>query len=277
MAILLVDDSDTMRMLLRRELRIAGWDDVVEASDAPTALALIESERVDLVLADWNMPGMGGLELLRQLRTRSVPPKLGFVTCEARPKARTRALAAGAEFLLTKPVDPETLDLNIRAALGFAVTEDGTDGPQRRTMQNVLSRLLQRDVSVTDSDNPSRSDARCEVCYQSDSPGGGGVSLVANMALAAALACAFARIPPGQALEWSGAHSLPDALERNFIEVTNMLVPLLEASDVRYIYDSIWYPSEGVRIESLDGTNQWGYSAQIEIRGYPAGRLGLLR
>ena len=105
MKILVVDDSHAMRALIRRSLGHARGDgaDIREAHDGPDALAAIRSEAPDLVLANWNMPGLSGIELLETLRREGVPTRFGFVTSDQSSENRTRAAAAGASFLIAKP------------------------------------------------------------------------------------------------------------------------------------------------------------------------------
>ncbi len=103
--ILIVDDSKAMRMLVRRSLRQAGYEDydVDEASSGREALLLIEAATPRVVLSDWNMPEMSGYELLLELRERKIEVPVGLITTEGTPEMRTRASAAGARFLLQKP------------------------------------------------------------------------------------------------------------------------------------------------------------------------------
>ena len=70
MKVLIVDDSSTMRMLVKRTLRLAGFTDLklVEAENGIEALEVVASESPNLVLCDWNMPEMNGLEFLIELR-----------------------------------------------------------------------------------------------------------------------------------------------------------------------------------------------------------------
>lgn len=109
MKILIADDSRVMRQIVSRTLRQAGFDghDVVEAVDGRNALDLIASEEPDLVLSDWNMPEMTGIELLRALRAQGDAIPFGFVTSEGSPEMREKAAAAGALFLIAKPFTAE--------------------------------------------------------------------------------------------------------------------------------------------------------------------------
>jgi len=109
--ILVVDDSKAMRMIVRRSLRQAGFGDceVVEAEDGKLALDAIRTTLPDLVLSDWNMPTMTGIELLEELRRQGSHVRFGFVTTEGTPEMRTRAQLAGAQFLLAKPFTVDEL------------------------------------------------------------------------------------------------------------------------------------------------------------------------
>lgn len=103
--LMLVDDSRVMRQLVRRSVRQAGFKpaEVVEAENGLDALRQLERFRPSLILSDWNMPGMGGLELLEALRAKDDMTPLGFVTSESTPAMRASAMGKGALFLLTKP------------------------------------------------------------------------------------------------------------------------------------------------------------------------------
>jgi two-component system chemotaxis response regulator CheY len=110
MKILIVDDSAAMRMLVRKTLRQAGFEghDIVEVDDGAKALAAITATPPDLVLSDWNMPNMTGIELLENLNGAGNKVKFGFVTTEATSDMRQRAVSAGARFLISKPFTPES-------------------------------------------------------------------------------------------------------------------------------------------------------------------------
>lgn len=116
MRFLIVDDSNAMRMILKRTLRQAGYDvsDAETASDAAEALELMKSQEFDLVLSDWNMPGGKGIDMLRDMRAAGNETKLGFVTSESSDAVRKEALDAGAEFIVVKPFDAD----KIKHALG---------------------------------------------------------------------------------------------------------------------------------------------------------------
>jgi len=68
MKILTVDDFSTMRRIIRNMLRQLGYTNIVEAEDGAEALSLLQREKVDFVISDWNMPNMSGLDLLKAIR-----------------------------------------------------------------------------------------------------------------------------------------------------------------------------------------------------------------
>ncbi len=105
MKILVVDDSRAMRMIVKRTLRQAGFGDheVEEAEDGKEALTMIQNSAYGLVLTDWNMPNMTGIELAEHIKTNGPKVKLGFVTTEGTEEMRNRATDAGALFLIAKP------------------------------------------------------------------------------------------------------------------------------------------------------------------------------
>ena len=105
MKILVVDDSRAMRSMIRRTLRQAGFDrhDVLEASDGLDALAVIKETKPHFILADWNMPRLNGLDLLRVLKEAELDIPMGLITAEHTVEKRREAVSAGAQFVIAKP------------------------------------------------------------------------------------------------------------------------------------------------------------------------------
>lgn len=112
MKILVVDDSRAMRAIVHRTLRQAGFQnfEVVEASNGKEALDKVAGEGPELILSDWNMPEMNGLELLQSLRSDGNQTTFGFVTSLGTPAMQKEAASAGAAFFITKPFRPETFE-----------------------------------------------------------------------------------------------------------------------------------------------------------------------
>ena len=112
MNILVVDDSSAMRNMIIRTLRQAGFggNDIEQAEDGAVALEAVRAKLPDLVLADWNMPNMTGIELLEAMNNEGLKTLFGFITTEATPEMRSKASAGGAKFLISKPFSVESFE-----------------------------------------------------------------------------------------------------------------------------------------------------------------------
>lgn len=109
MRVLIADDSRVMRRIVVRTLRQAGYEwEVTEASDGAEALDTALREDPDLVLSDWNMPEMTGIEMLRALHDAGSDIPVGFVTSEGSAEMRQLAEDEGALFLIAKPFTPDS-------------------------------------------------------------------------------------------------------------------------------------------------------------------------
>ena len=119
MNILVVDDSAAMRNMIIRTLRQAGFDgnDVSQAEDGAIALEMVKGQLPDLVLADWNMPNMTGIELLEAMNEEGLKTKFGFITTEATSEMRAKATAGGAKFLISKPFSVDSFQKVLRAIM----------------------------------------------------------------------------------------------------------------------------------------------------------------
>ncbi|WP_035692138.1 response regulator [Azospirillum halopraeferens] len=108
--VLTVDDSRTMRDMVAFTLKNAGYD-VLEAGDGQQALSVVAANKVDLVIADLNMPIMDGLTLIRRLRAapahRTLP--ILMLTTESDEKKKAEGRAAGATGWIVKPFNPDKL------------------------------------------------------------------------------------------------------------------------------------------------------------------------
>lgn len=121
MRALVVDDSTALRLYLRKILVPLGFE-VVEARDGGEGLQRIREQSVDLVLLDWNMPVMNGLELLQHIRSEPGvgSPCVMMVTSENDLQEVAQALETGANEYVMKPFTPEII-FDKLALLGFPV------------------------------------------------------------------------------------------------------------------------------------------------------------
>ena len=120
--VLAVDDSASMRQMVGVTLRAAGYE-VVEAADGDEALEYARKHRVDLVLADVNMPRMDGITLIAHLRTLPdyhLTPLL-LLTTESSPERKQQGKQAGATGWMVKPFHPEQLLATLERVLGNQV------------------------------------------------------------------------------------------------------------------------------------------------------------
>lgn len=113
--ILLVDDSSTMRRLIRKILRQLGFVNIVEADDGTTAWEVLQKEEIEFIVSDWNMPKMKGIDLLRQVRASEKYSEIPFlmVTGEAQEKNVLEAVEARVSNYIVKPFNEYTLQKKI--------------------------------------------------------------------------------------------------------------------------------------------------------------------
>ena len=117
--VLVVDDIEAMRKVIGYQLRTLGVTQVLSANNGAEALRVLRRQRVDVVLSDWNMPVLSGLELLRALRADPELYAMPFVmvTAEAERQRVQEAIAGGVSNLLVKPYTTVALADRIAKAL----------------------------------------------------------------------------------------------------------------------------------------------------------------
>jgi two-component system chemotaxis response regulator CheY len=105
-----------MRKVIRNLLKQSGYENIVEAEDGVNALKVLQSQKIDFVVSDWNMPNMSGLELLKAVRADEELKALPFlmVTAEALQENVVAAVKAGVSNYIVKPFTSETLDEKIK-------------------------------------------------------------------------------------------------------------------------------------------------------------------
>lgn len=109
--ILIVDDFSTMRRIIKNLLRDLGFTNTEEADDGTTAVPMLETGKFELLVTDWNMPGMQGIDLLRHVRANeslSSMPVL-MVTAEQKKEQIIEAAQAGVNGYIVKPFTAQTL------------------------------------------------------------------------------------------------------------------------------------------------------------------------
>lgn len=111
MKILIVDDFSTMRRIVKNLLHDLGYTNTTEADDGKTAWPLIQAGNFDFIVTDWNMPGMTGIDLLKNIRSdeRLVKLPVLMVTAEAQREQIIEAAKAGVNGYIIKPFTAATL------------------------------------------------------------------------------------------------------------------------------------------------------------------------
>jgi two-component system chemotaxis response regulator CheY len=116
--ILVIDDSAVMRKIIKKNIKDAGLvvDEFADAGDGKQALDVVSHDNIDLILCDWNMPNMSGIEFIRTLRSLNLPKKIPviMISTEGSDSKKAEAKESGADGYLTKPFTPSQL----RDALG---------------------------------------------------------------------------------------------------------------------------------------------------------------
>jgi len=110
--ILIVDDFSTMRRIVKNLLNDLGLTNTAEADDGSTALVELRKASFDLVITDWNMPGMPGIDLLKAIRADATLSKIPvlMVTAEAKREQIIEAAQAGVNGYIIKPFTAATLE-----------------------------------------------------------------------------------------------------------------------------------------------------------------------
>ena len=120
MKVLVVDDSAIMRKVIEQILEMLGHESVPATNGIDAFERLKEHEDVRLILLDWNMPEMNGIEFLRAIKERPGLAQIPVImlTTESERRKMIEAIEAGAKHYLTKPFQPETLATKILQCVG---------------------------------------------------------------------------------------------------------------------------------------------------------------
>lgn len=122
MKLLVVDDSSTMRRIIKNTLARLGYKDILEGADGVEGWAQMDTNPdIDMLITDWNMPEMNGLELVKKVRGdvrfRDIP--IIMVTTEGGKAEVITALKAGVNNYIVKPFTPQVLKEKLGAVMGI--------------------------------------------------------------------------------------------------------------------------------------------------------------
>ncbi len=118
MNVLVVDDFSTMRKIIKNVLKQIGIESVLEAENGKMALDLLKKEEIDLIISDWIMPEMTGIDFLKACKADENIKKIPFVmvTAEAQKGNIMEAIKSGVDNYIVKPFTPEKLQAAIEKA-----------------------------------------------------------------------------------------------------------------------------------------------------------------
>ena len=117
--VLVVDDFATMRRIIKNVLKQIGFTKILEADDGTSALEVLKENKVDLIISDWNMPQMTGLDLLKAVRGEKSTKNIPFlmVTAEAQKDNVIQAVQAGVSNYLVKPFTADSIKTKLAQIL----------------------------------------------------------------------------------------------------------------------------------------------------------------
>ncbi len=304
MKILVADDSRVMRQIIIRALRQAGYDgyDIVEAENGREAVARVEVEKPGLVLCDWHMPEMTGLQCLQALRSAGCGVPFGFITSDATPELRRQAAAAGALFVLGKPFSEESLRNALdgrldapgddRAALAAAPQDGGqgqqgarTEGgpallPTPKDVRDMFAGLLGRSVTVRPGMRVQPLPGKPVSLAVYVDPGHSvGAVCVMDLALSAYTAGALALLPAGGVQDVVEEGALSPMLVETLGEVFNVVSGVLNARGAAHAKLDRLYPA-GAHLPEELLVMAGGFERLdlvVDVPGYGTGALSLVR
>ena len=139
--ILIADDSDTMRTVVKRGVKMSGvpLGELYEAANGKEALALLETSWIDVILSDINMPEMGGMELLREVKKTEIYKHIPviFITTESSQARKEEAEKLGVSGYIKKPFLPEVIKKILYEVLEKAYEHKMDEIPSQKVQEEI--------------------------------------------------------------------------------------------------------------------------------------------
>ncbi len=119
-SVLVVDDQESMRGIVRGHLRTLGFERIIEAASAKEAVEILKTSQINLILSDYNMEGGSGLDLLKYVRNHPVLKKTAFIMITGNMEKETvmAVMKAGVNNYIVKPVSAATLKQRMEPVIG---------------------------------------------------------------------------------------------------------------------------------------------------------------
>jgi CheY-like chemotaxis protein len=281
--VLVVEDSRAMRQIIIRTLRQAGWHNwrIEQADNGAQALAMVAEQEPDLVLADWNMPHLSGIDLLRTLRLRGYSTPFCFISSQLSDEQRRQATAAGALGLIGKPFTPQAFremlaglaDRDPQPAEEPEATAAISTLPSSLAIRELLERLLDREVEAGPCPPPVMATAVLGL-YADDRDRMTAV-LTLDLPLAAYLGSALALLPPATAESAIAEGELTPSLAENVDEVLDVFTAVLNPHPDTHQRLYATYPGPQAPADAAAHSKALGnrLDLQITVHGYGTGTL----
>ena len=282
MQILIVDDSNAMRMIVKKTLRKAGYGSArfAEACDGVDALTKLNG--VDLVLTDWHMPNMDGQGLLQALEERSFAGRRGVVSSAASSDMRSSARSAGASFVVSKPFSPEQFREAIER-LGFPAepTPNNEDVGLRRTfdtcgVRDTLASAIARPLEVQPADEQDLNRSqRWLIAQYVDGDGTEKACIAMPHSTAASLGSAMVMLPTN--VDVGRTRRVPEHLHGHLREICNLFCQMLGAGKAMTLAKVDFkcnYVPFSTLVGALGGSR---LDVSVEINGHNPGPMTLIK
>ncbi len=287
MRVVVADDSRVMRQIVVRTLRQAGFKDweILQAGDGAEALALTLAEQPDLVLSDWNMPEMNGIDLLRALRTAGRACRSGSSRRRARRRcASSRTPRAPCSSSPSRSTRTRSRTSCARTSVDPDVRPrrspcDHDPLPELKEIRDLYAGLVGRGCTAVRASallTPETRPGVIAATYVSHRAQVEAVVAV-DVPLGAHLGASIGLVPPGPAQDAAADGALSDVLLENLSEVLNVTAALFNAEGAPHlklaeVFDSTRGPLPGAPVTFLRSTGR-RLDAEIEIAGYGGGAL----
>ncbi len=145
--ILVVEDETEIRELIALHLLRQGFK-VTECDNVSDAIEQLEKKKFDVILLDWMLPGLSGMDLLGFLKDKEIDTRVLMVTAKTDPADIVQGLESGADDYLTKPFDPTILMARVRAVMRRVPKKDSTDTQEELTVGPLYINFRTYDVML---------------------------------------------------------------------------------------------------------------------------------
>jgi CheY-like chemotaxis protein len=297
MKILIVDDSRAMRAIVRRAIHQMGLKDctVIEASNGQEGVKNVTEGQPDLVMCDFNMPEMNGLEFLKTIREKGLNTRFGFITSDATVALRNEAAAAGASFILTKPFTPASFSETIGPVVNGLVSKMEESGEAHAAqggseasgainvgqVGQLLKSILRPGVRVVSTSAMKLPpDGKFLVAEYTIDRTSVVACVISDLACAARVGAALTLLPSSAADEAIKGQELTTILLENYQEVLNVAARLFDnASGSQVTLKKLYHQGEPVAPEVLAALAKPAsrMDASVNVDNYGDGKFTVVR